>query len=383
MNKCITLIFFVMFLMSVLGGEQMKVVDSVNGAIYKDSFGKMPDGKEVDLYTLENKKGIKMQVTNYGMIVTSLKVPDRDHRINDIVLGYDNLDDYIKDNPYFGCVVGRYGNRIAKGTFYLEGKRYRLAVNNGPNHLHGGLKGFDQVLWMVLPVESKSGISLQGKYISRDKEEGYPGNLKVTVTYTLTPNNEFRIEYYASTDKTTIINLTHHSYFNLKGHNKGDILRHQLKINADFYTPVDSTLIPTGEISPVKGTAMDFILPKAIGADINKNHPQLKYGKGYDFNWVLNNWNGKLQLAAKVYESNSGRIMEVYTNQPGIQFYSGNFLDGSQVGKGGAVYNFRQGFCLETQFFPDSPNQSKFPSVTLKPGQEYHHLTVYKFKINQ
>lgn len=348
-------------------------------AIEKQAFGKTADGKEVDLYTLTNANGLKARITNYGGIVTSLEVPDRNGKLTDIVLGYDTLDEYIKNNPYFGALIGRYGNRIGKGKFTLEGKQYTLATNNGPNHLHGGNKGFDKVVWDAEPIESAEGPALKLTYLSKDGEEGYPGNLKCTVVYTLTNDNELKVSYEAETDKTTVANLTHHSYFNLAGHNSGDILKHELMLNADNFTPVDEGLIPTGKIKPVKGTPMDFTTATAIGARINQDDTQLKYGKGYDHNWVLNKEGSELTLAARVYEPGSGCVMEIHTTEPGIQFYSGNFLDGTNVGKGGAVYKHRTGFCLETQHFPDSPNKRNFPSTVLKPGEKYRHLTVHRF----
>jgi aldose 1-epimerase len=306
-------------------------------------------------------------------------VPDRDGKFADIVLGFDNFDDFLKNKPHFGAVVGRYGNRIAKGKFTLNGKEYSLAVNNGENHLHGGLKGFDKVFWDAQAMHTNDGPALKLTYLSVDGEEGYPGNLSCTVIYTLTNKNELKISYEAQTDKATPINLTHHSYFNLAGHDAGDILAHEIMIDADHITPVDAGLIPTGEIRPVKGTPMDFKKPTPIGARIDQQDQQLEFGGGYDHNWVLNNNSGDFALACSVYEPTTGRVMDLYTTEPGMQFYSGNFLDGSNIGKGGAVYNLRNGFCLETQHFPDSPNQPDFPSVILQPGQKYKHVTAYRF----
>jgi aldose 1-epimerase len=339
-------------------------------SIKKQVFGKTEDGKNVDLYTLTNSTGLNAKIMTYGGIVTSLQVPDRNGNFADIVLGCDSLDEYIKGSPYFGALIGRFGNRIAKGKFTLDGVEYTLATNNGPNHLHGGIKGFDKVVWNAKQMQTDQGPALKLTYRSRDGEEGYPGNLSCTVIYTLTNNNELKISYEAKTDKATVINLTHHSYFNLGGHNSGDILGHTLIINADRFTPVDKDLIPTGEIKPVKGTPMDFTKPMAIGSRIKQG--------GYDHNYVLNSSDGSLALAASVYEPKSGRVMEIFTTEPGIQFYTGNFLDGSVKGKG-AVYNKHNGFCLETQHFPDSPNKPNFPSVVLKPGEKYTQLTVYKF----
>lgn len=336
-------------------------------------FGTAPGGKQADIYTLTNDKGVEVKITNYGGIVTSLKVPDRNGDFSDVVLGYDTLDEYVKDNsPYFGALVGRYGNRIAGGTFTLEGKQYTLARNNGPNHLHGGNKGFDKVLWDAQPVRRPGTVGVKLTYLSRDGEEGYPGNLSCEVVYELTGENELKINYRAVTDKTTVVNLTHHSYFNLAGHDSGDILSHELMINAGHYTPVDETLIPTGQIKTVDATPMDFRKPVAIGSRIDQ------VTGGYDHNYELDKAGGGLTLAARVREKSSGRVMEVWTTEPGIQFYSGNFLDGTQKGKG-VVYEKYAGFCLETQHFPDSPNRPQFPSVVLKPSQEYSQTTVYKF----
>jgi aldose 1-epimerase len=356
----------------VFGCNEVTTCGGKKMSIKKQAFGKTGDGKNVDLYTLTNTNGLKAKIMTYGGIVTSLQVPDRNGNLADIVLGYDTLDEYIKNNPYFGALIGRYGNRIAKGKFTLNGVEYTLATNNGPNHLHGGVKGFDKVVWKAKQMQTDEGPALKLTYRSRDGEEGYPGNLSCTVSYTLTNDNELKISYEAKTDKATIINLTHHSYFNLGGYNSGDILGHELMINADRFTPVDKDLIPTGEIKPVKGTPMDFTKPMAIGSRI------AQVQGGYDHNYVLNSSDGSLALAASVYEPKTGRVMKIFTTEPGIQFYSGNFLDGSIKGKG-AVYNKHNGFCLETQHFPDSPNKPNFPSVVLKPGEKYTHLTVHKF----
>lgn len=349
--------------------------------IEKHAFGKTADGTPVELYTLTNANGLEAKITNYGGIVVSLLVPDRDGKPGDVVLGYETLEEYIENNPYFGTLVGRYGNRIARGKFTLEGIEYTLAQNDGENHLHGGLKGFDKVVWKADAVRSKNSVGLKLTYLSKDGEEGYPGNLSVTVVYTLTNDNELKIEYTAVTDKVTIVNLTHHGYFNLAGAGLGDILGHELMIKADRFTPVDKGLIPTGELRSVKGTPMDFTRAVAIGARIDQAAEQLVLGGGYDHNWVLNNGDGSLALAARVYEPTTGRVMEVYTTEPGIQFYSGNFLDGSITGKGGKVYGYRYGFCLETQHFPDSPNKPDFPSTVLKPGETYTTTTIYTFSV--
>lgn len=344
-------------------------------------FGTMPDGQTVNQYTLTNANGIELAAIGYGGIITSLRVPDRTGSMDDIVLGFDRLEDYLKEHPFFGAIIGRYGNRIAKGRFTLNGQTYALATNNGPNHLHGGNKGFDKVLWQVEPVTGRNALVFTRT--SPDGEEGYPGNLRVRVMYTLTDKNELIVDYSATTDKPTPVNLTQHSYFNLAGQASGDILGHELMLNADRYTPVDDTLIPTGELAAVAGTPFDFRKPTAIGARIKASHAQLKAGGGYDHNWVLNRKGAALQLAARVVEPKTGRTLEVATTEPGIQFYSGNFLDGTLKGKGGAVYNHRTGFCLETQHFPDSPNQPTFPSTILKPGQEYKTQTVFTFGVTK
>lgn len=344
---------------------------------------KVSDFDGIRLYELVNKTGMSVKITNYGAIVTSIRVPDREGRFADVVLGYNRMEDYINavDKPYFGAVVGRYGNRIAKGKFTLDGKTYTLAVNNGPNHLHGGMIGFDKVVWDATPVQSDGATGLTLTYRAKDMEEGYPGNLDITVTYTLTDENELSIDYQAVTDKATPVNLTNHTYFNLAGEGSGTILDHHLRVNADHYTPVDDTLIPTGKIEPVKGTPFDFTSPKPIGRDIGADNEQLTFGGGYDHNFVLNKTetSDRMTLAAAVYEPTSGRRMEIFTVEPGLQFYSGNFLDGRLTGKSGKRYVYRGGFCLETQHYPDSPNQPNFPSVILHPGQTYKTRTLYKF----
>ena len=347
-------------------------------AVKREPFGKMPDGKPVERFTLTNANGVELKAISYGGIITSLRVPDRTGKLDDIVLGFDTLDGYLKDHPFFGAIIGRYGNRIGKAQFSLDGKTYKLAANDGSNHLHGGTKGFDKVLWSVEPI-GNNGLAFTRT--SPDGEEGYPGNLRMRVTYTLSDKNELIVEYHATTDKATPVNLTQHSYFNLAGQSSGDILGHELMLNADRYTPVDDTLIPTGELTPVAGTPFDFRKPTAIGARINNDNPQLKVGKGYDHNWVLNRKGAGLELAARVHEPKTGRTLEITTTEPGIQFYAGNFLDGKLTGKGGAVYKHRTGFCLETQHYPDSPNQPKFPTTTLKPGAEYRTRTVFSFGV--
>jgi len=343
------------------------------------AFGTAGEGQAVELYTLTNQHQMKVSITNYGGIVTELWVPDRDHEIGDVVLGYDSLSQYLAGSPYFGAIVGRYGNRIANGRFTLDGIEYELATNNGPNHLHGGLKGFDKVVWDGEPYAEQDEVGVRLSYISVDGEEGYPGNLTVNITYALTNANELRIHYVLEADQTTVANVTHHGYFNLAGHASGDILGHELMLAANRFTPVDEGLIPTGELREVEGTPMDFRTPHAIGERIDVDDEQIRFGGGYDHNWVLNGEAGTIRLAAHVYEPTSGRVMEVLTTEPGIQFYSGNFLDGSNVGKGGVPYEYRNGFCLETQHFPDSPNHPEFPSTVLRSGERYESTTIFRF----
>ena len=350
-------------------------------SITKAPFGKTSDGTAVDIYTLTNSNGLEARITNYGGIVVSLKVPDRDGKLDDVVLGYDAVDEYIKASPYFGALIGRYGNRIAKGRFTLDGKEYTLATNNDENHLHGGLQGFDKVVWKARAMLGDRGPGLTLSYLSPDGEEGYPGNLTVTVVYLLTDADELRIHYTATTDKPTPVNLTNHSYFNLAGQGNGDILSHKLTLKADRFLPVDKGLIPTGELRPVADTPFDFNKPTAIGARVEQDDQQLEFGGGYDHCWVLNESDGQMPLAARVLEPTTGRMMAVFTTEPAIQFYCGNFLDGSNVGKGGKVYQHRYGFCLETQHYPDSPNKPDFPSVILKPGDEYETTTIYRFSV--
>ena len=339
--------------------------------IQKGLFGTTPDGTSIEIYTLVNTKGLKARLMTYGATLVSLEVPDRSGKPGDIVLGYDTLDGYLKTSPYFGSIVGRYGNRIAKGRFTLDGITYKLATNDGENHLHGGVKGFDKVVWTAEPVRESDAVGVRFSHLSRDGEEGYPGNLSVSVLYTLTNENELKISYEAVTDKPTPVNLTHHSYFNLAG--EGDILGHELMINADAYTPVDAGLIPTGEIRPVIHTPFDFTTPHAIGERIGQVEG------GYDHNFVLRREGGSVAVAARVFEPESGRLMEILTTEPGLQFYSGNFLDGTITGKGGRLYQKHAGFCLETQHFPDSPNKPNFPSTILRPGDIYKSLTVHRF----
>ncbi|MCL5271075.1 MAG: galactose mutarotase, partial [bacterium] len=350
------------------------------GKITKAPFGVMPDGKAVDLYILTNGHGVQAKITNYGGIVVSLFVPDRNGVMGDVVLGFDNLGDYVKHSPYFGCIVGRYANRIAFGQFTLDGVSYTLAVNNDANHLHGGLRGFDKFLWNAEPIEhGKGGPALELTALSPDGDEGYPGALSLTVSYTLTDDDALRIDYRAKTDKTTIVNLTNHSYFNLGGAGNGDILGTVMQINAGRFTPVNENLIPTGEIRAVKGTPLDFTQPTPIGERIDGADPQLKIAGGYDHNYVLDHNDGRLTVGAVAYDPRSGRVLEMRTTEPGVQLYTGNFLDGTLIGKGGKVYPHRSGFCLEAQHYPDSPNQPGFPSVVLKRGREYRQTTIYRF----
>jgi aldose 1-epimerase len=350
------------------------------GGFTRAPFGHV-DGQEVFLYTLTNTHGVEVRAMSYGATIVSLKVPDRNGRSDDVVLGFDAIDGYLAVEPYFGAVVGRYGNRIAKGRFTLDGQTYQLATNNGANHLHGGVKGFDKAVWEAEPFDRDGQAGIVFTHTSPDGDEGYPGTLNARVTYTLTPANELIVDYLATTDKATPLNLTQHSYFNLAGAGTGDILNHQLTLDADRFTPVDATLIPTGDLTPVEGSPFDFRRPTAIGARINADHQQLKYGNGYDHNWVVNGESGRLRHAARVEESGSGRTLDVSTTEPGVQFYTGNFLDGTLTGKSGRVYKQRYGLCLETQHFPDSPNHPGFPSTILRPGERYQSRTVFAFGV--
>lgn len=349
----------------------------MNPTIEKTSFGTLRDGTPVDLFTLRNSKGMEARITNYGGTVISLTAPDKKGKFADVVLGYDKLADYVKNSPYFGCLVGRYGNRIAKGRFTLNGVVYKLAKNNGQNSLHGGKKGFDKMVWAARPFKKKGEQALELTYVSKDGEEGFPGTLSVKAVYTLTEDNALRLDMTATTDKDTLCNLTHHSYFNLAG--KGDILGHKVTLEADHITPVGADLIPTGELMPVAKTPFDFSKPMTIGSRINKENEQLKFGAGYDHNWVANKPKNKLGLIATVHEPKSGRFMEVLTTEPGVQLYTGNYLNETMVGKGGWVYQRRSGLALEPQHFPDSPNKPGFPSTVLKPGLKYKNTIIYRF----
>ncbi len=363
--------------MAVLAEKSAEMAKSME----KKVFGTTADGKTADLYTLKNKTGMQVSITNFGATVVSIMVPDKAGKMADVALGYDDLAGYELNKNYLGVLVGRYGNRIAHGKFSIDGTEYTLAKNNGDNSLHGGIKGFNKAMWEAKDVSKGGEAAVEMKYVSKDGEEGYPGNLSVTVVYTLTNKNELKIDYSATADKKTVVNLTNHTYFNLAGQGNGDILKQDLMINADTFTPVDSGLIPTGELKKVEGTPFDFRKATAIGARIEANDEQIKLGGGYDHNFVLNRKAATgLSLAARASDPASGRTMEVWTAEPGVQFYTGNFLDGSFKGKGGIAYQKRTAFCLETQHFPDSPNHPSFPTTLLKPGAKYHTTTVYKFE---
>ena len=351
-------------------------------SITEQSFGMTSDG-EAKLFTLTNSAGVRVRITNYGGIITELWTPDRQGLLGDVVLGFERLEEYIQDSPYFGCIVGRYGNRIAGGQFTLNGETYTLAQNNGSNHLHGGIEGFDKVLWQAETRLGEREAALELRYVSADGEEGYPGNLSVKVIYALTEDNELKIFYEATADKPTVVNLTNHSYFNLKDGGASSIEGHLLQLDADRYTPVDAGLIPTGELAPVEGTPFDFRQATAVGARINDAHEQIAFGGGYDHNFVLNGEAGVLRQIAEVSEPATGRVMQVFTTEPGVQFYTGNFLDGTITGKKGVVYQKRSGLCLETQHFPDSPNQPNFPSTVLNPGERRQSQTIYKFSVKE
>jgi aldose 1-epimerase len=376
------IVSLIIFMISCKTNNEVKTqpteTTTQDSAISVTHFGELTDGTPMSLYALENRSGAIMKVINYGGIITSLIMPDRNGKMGDVVLGYDSLEGYVTNNPYFGALIGRYGNRIAKGKFSLDGKAYTLAVNNGPNHLHGGIKGFDKVIWNIEQHKVEEGVALKLTYQSKDMEEGYPGNLNVQVIYTLTDDNELKIDYKATTDKKTIVNLTQHTYFNLSGPSR-DITSHELFLNADKFLPVDKTLIPTGELKDVSNTPFDFRKPRLIGEQINNKDEQLKFGNGYDHCWVINKAKDGLNHVGSLYDSISGREVTIYTTEPAVQFYSGNFLDGSITGKNNIVYNFRTGLCLETQHYPNSPNNKDFPSVVLNPGETYNTETVYKF----
>jgi aldose 1-epimerase len=364
--------------LAIFSCSKTKNEEKMISTISKEAFGQLPDGQQADLYTLTNANGMTVNITNYGGIVTKLTAPDKNGQWADVVLGFDSLAPYLSGHPFFGALVGRYGNRIAKGKFKLNGQEYSLAINNGPNALHGGTKGFDKVIWKATEIKQDSVVGLQLEYTSKDMEEGYPGNLTVKVIYTLDNENALTIDYTANTDKPTVVNLTNHSYFNLTGL-KRDILDHEVTIESDSIVPVDTTLIPTGKLRAVGGTPFDFRKPTKISAGINKTEDeQIKAGGGYDHCWVLKRSGDGLVQFATVHEPESGRVMEVFTTEPAVQFYTGNFLDGKLTGKG-ATYSKRFGLCLETEHYPDSPNQPQFPTTTLNPGDTYHTTTKYKF----
>ena len=377
--------FCASLLVIVLGYSTMTIAtsnaprgDSQRAPISKSEFGKLPDGTIIDAYTLHGGHGATVTIITYGALVTQLLVPDKDGKLGDVVLGFDKLESYVGDpHPYFGATIGRYGNRIANGKFTLDGKEYHLYINNAPNSLHGGKVGFDRRVWKAAPSEDAQGQSVRFTYVSPDGEEGYPGTLTVNVTYTFTNSNQLQIKYAAETDKPTVLNLTNHSYFNLAGQGNGDVLQHVLQLNCDNYTPVDSTLIPTGEIKSVANTPLDFRKTTPIGAHIGEN----KDIGGYDHNFVLNGKMGTLRLATKVDDPSTGRQMEVLTTEPGMQFYSAIHLDPSIVGKGGKPYQKYGALCLETQHYPDSPNHPKFPTTVLRPGQKFTSETIYKFSV--
>ncbi len=376
---------FTLFTSILLGGcageNNQKTMDKPS--ISKAAFGQLPDGRTADIYTLTNSNGMSARITNYGGIITHLFVPDKDGKFEDVVLGFDSLQHYLNGHPFFGALVGRYGNRIANGKFQLDGQTYNLYVNNGPNALHGGKVGFDKVLWETQEIKTDSTVGLQMSYVSADMEEGYPGTLGVRVTYTLANDNSLKIDYRASTDKPTVVNLTNHSYFNLTGL-KRDILGHQVTIHADSLVAVNDKLIPTGTLIPVAGTPFDFNTPHEVGERIDDiTHEQVKFGGGYDHCWVLRkNGNEGLPEIATVYDPSSGRLMEVFSTEPGVQFYTGNFLDGKLTGKG-ATYAKRFGLCLETEHYPDSPNQPQFPTTVLRPGETYSTTTAYRFSVKK
>src|SRR5262245_43278626 len=360
----------------VLGPETTLIGPMLN--VESKPFGKTKDGQEVNVFTLTNSRGVKVRMIDYGATVISVETPDKAGKTANITLGFPTLAGYLERHPYFGSTVGRYGNRIAGGKFKLDGKEYSLATNNGPNHLHGGIKGFDAVMWKASPVKTTDSVGVKFTYTSRDGDEGYPGKLDVTATYTLTANNELRIDYEAKTDKATVVNFTNHSYWNLAGAGSGTILKHELTLAADKYLPIDDTSIPTGKPANVKGTAFDFTTPHAIGERIDEIKKDPHKTKGYDHCFVLRGQQGKLELAAKVKDPASGRVMEIFTTEPGVQLYCGNFLGGG-AGEGG--YKQHEAFCLETQHYPDSPNQPAFPTTTLTPGETYRSTTVHKFSV--
>lgn len=387
MTMMIYLLLFALFVSAAIGAQEGQAQPAdASRSVLAQPFDTTETGRLVKLYTLTNANGVELRAMNYGGIILSLRVPDRDGTFDDVVLGYETLAAYVDESPYFGAIVGRYANRIAGGRFTLNGKTYDLATNNGPNHLHGGTVGFDQRVWAARPFVDEHGAGIELSYTSPDGEEGYPGTLDTTVRYTLTDDNQLIVYYEATTTETTPVNLSQHTYFNLAGDGRRDVLDHRLMLNANRFTPVDATLIPTGALHPVAGTPFDFTSPMPIGARIDADHPQIAYGGGYDHNFVLDRsaaGKDSLALAARVVEPQTGRVMTVHTTEPGVQFYTGNFLDGSLTGKDGAVYDRHYGFCLETQHFPDSPNQSNFPSTILQPGETYRSRTIFTFSTQE
>lgn len=378
MKQTLVLLLSVAMMSSLTSCQSKKKVTKM---IQTESFGKLPDGQEAYLYTLTNKNGMVVKITDYGATIQSIIVPGKNNKFADVTFGYDNVEGYAKGTQFYGATIGRYANRIAKGTFKLDGKTYHLPINNGANTLHGGPEGFYKRMWKADTMETKDGPAVKMTYVSKNGEEGFPGTVTATVTFTLEKDNALRIHYNATTTEPTVINMTNHTYFNLSGNPDKKITDEELMINADYYTPVDSNQIPTGKIAPVAGTPMDFRKLTIIGSRINEDNEQLKIGHGYDLNWVLNDYHGEIRKAAELYDPYSDRLLDVNTDQPGIQFYSGNFLDGSQVGKDGVAYKFRTGLALETQHFPNSPNEPNFPSTTLLPGQTYKTTTIYKFSV--
>lgn len=377
-------IFFIVAGVIMISGITLCQPNGKDGSmIKKELFGKLSDGRDAYLFTLKNSAGMTVKLTDYGASIVSIVVPDRDGKFADVVLGYDSVSGYVNGTVFFGGVVGRYANRIAGGKFSLDGNTYQATINDGRNCLHGGKVGFHKVLWTGEPIETSKGPAVKFIYVSKDGEEGFPGAVTVTATYTLTDDNSIRIDYTGTTDKTTILNVCNHSYFNLTGDPTKTILDHELVINADRLTPVDSHLIPTGKLASVAGTPFDFRKMTQVGKRINDDDAQLKICKGYDMNWVLNSFTKKVRKVAAVYDPSSGRLVDILTDQPGLQFYSGNFLNGSEVGKNGVKYQYRTGLALETQHYPDSPNEPKFPSATLKPGQTYQTTTIYKFSVKK
>ena len=376
------LMFFITLLFLLSCKTEIKNKDkSPVPSIIKTNFGTTKNNESVYQYTLKNRNGMQISILNYGGIITSWTAKNRKNEFDDIVLGFDNFKDYENKNPYFGSIIGRYANRIEKGTFELNGTQYQLPVNDITNHLHGGLKGFDKVIWEVNALKKDSMVGLELSYTSPDGEEGYPGNLNAFVTYALNDDNELSVSYKATTDQSTIVNLTQHSYFNLSGDFNKEILDHEVVLNAASFLAVDATLIPTGEIKKVKGTPFDFTAPKKIGRDITIEDPQLKFGMGYDHCWVLTDQSSENKFVASAYDPESGRMLEVYSTEPGVQFYTGNFLDGSLASKKGGFYKHRTGFCLETQHFPNAPNEPAFPSTVLNPNEVYESQTTYKLSV--